>query len=170
MITFVAQMKNPRRGHDAQGRLKKIRLGSTREGYANYMAPMRVRWIKQQAKQLKRKEAKKIFTDDVLNPETDTYLTPTWDEFVPFPMTWKIRFDGFGRSDYKVADNPYGLVKAAPPLPDSIPPWYQPQGPSTVGGAFATECVDPSEKKMKPEIVSLSTGCGLSDNHAHMNR
>lgn len=137
MIKFIAQMKNPRRGHDAQGRLKRIRLDSVPEGYANYMAPMRVSWIKEQVKRLKDKEAEEIFTDDILAPGTDTYLTPTWDEFVPFPMTWKIRFDGFGESNYTADSNPYGKVKTTPTLPDFCPPWYQPQGPSTIGGTFA---------------------------------
>lgn len=138
MIKFIAQMKNPRRGHDTQGRLKRIRLDSTPEGYANYMAPMRVSWIKEQVKHLEDKQAEKIFTDDILKPGADTYLSPTWDELVPFPMTWKIRFDGFGESNYKVDNNPYGKVKIAPTLPDFCPPWYQPQGLSTVGGTFAT--------------------------------
>ncbi|KAG5783073.1 hypothetical protein H9Q73_003265 [Fusarium xylarioides] len=127
MIKFVAQMKNPRRGHDAQGKLKKINLDSTPEGYANYMAPGRVSWIQQQAKKLKGPgEAEDIVTKGNLRPETDTYLTLTWDEFVPFPMTWKIRFDGFGESDYKVGTNDYGRVKTMPTLPDYCSPWYQP--------------------------------------------
>ncbi|KAJ9412671.1 hypothetical protein QL093DRAFT_2108249 [Fusarium oxysporum] len=82
------------------------------------------------------KRANKIFTPKVLRPETDIYLTPAWDDFVPFPMTWKIRFDGFGESDYKDGSNPYGKVGSNMPLP-ACPPWYQPQGPSTKGGAFA---------------------------------
>jgi hypothetical protein len=138
MIKFIAQMKNPRRGHDAQGRLKRIHLDSIAEGYANYMAPMRVSRIKEQVKRLEDGEAKQIFSDDILRPEADTYLTPTWDEFVPFPMTWKIRFDGFGESNYMEDNNPYGRVKTTPTLPDFCPPWYQPQGPSTIGGSFAT--------------------------------
>ncbi|KAF5587632.1 linoleate diol synthase [Fusarium subglutinans] len=195
MIKFVAQMKNPRRGHDAQGKLKKINLDSTPEGYANYMAPGRVSWIQQQAKKLESPgEVKDIVTDGILRPQTDTYLTPTWDEFVPFPMTWKIRFDGFGESDYKVGTNDYGRVKTMPTLPDFCPPWYQPQGPSTVGGAFASTvcicadegagkgevdekgekvykkgcpCVGGSKKKSKLKTAQLSTGCGLSDNCVH---
>ncbi|KAM0812769.1 putative Prostaglandin G/H synthase 2/cyclooxygenase 2, pgh2/cox2 [Seiridium cardinale] len=138
MIKFIAQMKNPRRGHDTQGRPKKIHLDSTFEGYANYMAPMRVSWIRKQVKSLEDKEAEEILTDDILKPGADTYLTPTWDEFVPFPMTWKIRFDGFGKSDYKVDNHPYGRVRTTSTLPDFCPPWYQPQGLSTVGGTFAT--------------------------------
>ncbi|KAG9506448.1 hypothetical protein J7337_003431 [Fusarium musae] len=195
MIKFVAQMKNPRRGHDAQGKLKRINLDSTPEGYANYMAPGRVSWIQKQAEKLKGPgEAEDIVTEGDLRPQSDTYLTPTWDEFVPFPMTWKIRFDGFGESDYKVGTNEYGRVKTMPTLPDFCPPWYQPQGPSTEGGAFASTvcicagegsgkgevdekgekvhkkgcpCVGGSKKKHKLKTAQLSTGCGLSDNCVH---
>lgn len=128
MIKFVALMKNPRRGHDTQGRLKKILVDETQEGYANFMAPERIKWISKHAPQ-------EIWDKHKLTPETDAYLTPSWDEFVPFPMTWKIRFDGFGKSHYED-------IKTTPPVPDSVPPWYQPQGASTVGGTFATvECV-----------------------------
>ncbi|KAF4452113.1 hypothetical protein F53441_5046 [Fusarium austroafricanum] len=142
MIKFIAQMKNPRRGHDTQGMLKKISLDSTPEGYANYMAPGRVAWIEQQVDKIKnQRKADAIYTSDILRPEADTYLTPAWDEFVPFPMTWKIRFDGFGKSDYEYGANAYGLVATDPPLP-ACPPWYQPQGASAEGGAFAgTVCV-----------------------------
>ncbi|KAF5985757.1 linoleate diol synthase [Fusarium coicis] len=195
MIKFVAQMKNPRRGHDAQGKLKRINLDSTPEGYANYMAPGRVSWIQKQAEKLKEPgEAEDIVTEGDLRPQSDAYLTPTWDEFVPFPMTWKIRFDGFGKSDYKVGTNEYGRVKTMPTLPDFCPPWYQPQGPSTEGGAFASTvcicagegsgkgevddkgekvykkgcpCVGGSKKKHRLKTAQLSTGCGLSDNCVH---
>ncbi|KAL9094108.1 MAG: hypothetical protein Q9165_003523 [Trypethelium subeluteriae] len=140
MVKFIAQMKNPRRGHDAQGRLKKISLHWTAEGYSNFMAPMRIDRIAEQVKQLPSNDPdKNIFTMEVLKPETDTYLTPSWDEMVPFPMTWKIRFDGFGKSDYSTdsdPSNPYGKLKSAW-LPDDAPPWYQPQGVSHIGGSFA---------------------------------
>ncbi|KAF4992647.1 hypothetical protein FGRMN_7048 [Fusarium graminum] len=177
MIKFIAQMKDPRRGHDTQGKLKKIHLDSTPEGYANYMAPDRVRWIKEQVKSLKQKKAEEIFTDGILKPENITYLTPTWDEFVPFPMTWKIRFDGFGPSDYAADGNPYGRVKTSSVHPDHCPPWYQPQGPSATGGSFATvvcvcaegdgtcPCAGHSNKgaNVAHQPVPVSTGCGLSD-------
>ncbi|KAK4160491.1 linoleate diol synthase [Cladorrhinum sp. PSN259] len=189
MIRFIAQMQNARRGRDTQGRLKRIRLDKTPEGYANYMAPMRVAWIEQQVKLLEKKEATLIYTDEVLKPPSDTYLTPNWDEFVPFPMTWKIRFDGFGESNYEAGGHPYGLVRTVVHLPDYCPPWYQPQGPSNVGGTFATlvcicakaeaeavaghgaegeakdcPCLGHS-KKLVPEIIQLSTGCGIGDSH-----
>jgi hypothetical protein len=98
MIKVTAEMKNLRRGHDAQGRLKKIRLDSSSEGYSNYMAPMRMKEIEHKV-QIKKAEAKekgeatrleelqRIFTTDVLKPETDTFISSEWDEFVPFPTS-----------------------------------------------------------------------------------
>lgn len=198
MVKFFAQMKNARRGHDAQGQLKKITLGWTAEGYSNFMAPMRMDWIAEQVERLpKNDKNKNIFTDEILRPETDTYLTPNWDEMVPFPMTWKIRYDGFGESDYRseptdedLEGHPYGKVRPMelPRWARSYPPWYQPQGPSHVGGTFADvscvcaaaqaagtaasgaagheshcPCVGPAKTMPAPDTshVQLSTGCGL---------
>ncbi|KAF5227413.1 hypothetical protein FAUST_11784 [Fusarium austroamericanum] len=188
MIKFVAQMRNPRRGHDTQGHLKKINLDPVYEGYANFMARKRVKWIEQQVNNMDNtKKAKAIFTDKVLRPKTDTYLTPSWDEFVPFPMTWKIRFDGFGESNYADPKNPYGKV-VSKNLSLNSPPWYQPQGPSDHGGAFAgtvcvcapsankevvvngqggdvhqhnCPCVGGKKEGHQPLTVQLSTGCGF---------
>ncbi len=107
MIKVLAQMKNLRRGHDAQGRLKKINIDSTYEGYANFMAPMRMKKIAYEVEQAK-KEAKdaekkakktdmeakkraddlaKVFDTRILKPSTETFLTPEWDEMVPFPTS-----------------------------------------------------------------------------------
>ncbi|KXJ89872.1 putative prostaglandin G/H synthase 2/cyclooxygenase 2, pgh2/cox2 [Microdochium bolleyi] len=178
MIKFIAQMQNPRRGHASQGKLKRVRLDSTPEGYANYMAPMRVAWISKQVKTLKKKDQNKTYNEDMLRPEVHTYLTPTWDQFVAFPMTWKIRFDGFGPSDYATYDKdtkkmlePYGVVKYAAPLPDYLPPWYQPVGPSSVGGSFATVActcaagpgAGHGEKGgAKSHVTPVTNGCGMS--------
>ena len=151
-------MQNARRGHDTQGQLKKVRLDSSNEGYSNYMAPMRMQRIARQSND------PKTYTKDVLRPETVTYLTPEWDEFVPFPcsksheysgssevnttdsrIAWKIRFDGFGKSDYgaehrgvdgKLERCLYGKLERTPE-PDDAPPFYQPQGASHTGGTFA---------------------------------
>lgn len=134
MIKVLAQMKNLRRGHDSQGRLKKINVDQTYEGYANFMAPMRMQQIRRdvQAKaQEGKKEGRHVFDARILKPRTETYLTPEWDEMIPFPTTWKIRFDGYGTSDY----TPNILQKD--PLPDDFPPFYQPQGTSHFGGSFA---------------------------------
>lgn len=91
MIKAVAQMKNLRRGHDTQGRLKRIKLDSSSEGYSNFMAPLRMKMVEADAeyarKHSKAKEADRVFTSDILRPRTDTYLTPEWDEFVPFPTS-----------------------------------------------------------------------------------
>ena len=141
MIKTLAQMKNLRRSHHDQGHLKKIKLDASYEGYSNYMAPMRVRWIKEKVKTLEEGDPNKgIFTENVLKPEAVTYLTPTWDEMVPFPMTWKIRFDGFGKSDYSSDVNgvncPFGKLRQ-PEIDDDAPPYYQPRGASHTGGTFA---------------------------------
>ncbi len=150
MVKVLAELKNLRRGHDTQGRLKRVCIDASAETYANYMAPQRVKKIAADvadglkeakkitdARQRKEKEDywNKIYTSHVLRPETATYLTPEWDEFVPFPTTWKLRFDGFGRSEYKT-------LKPTP-TPDDFAPFYEtPGGASRVGGSFAaSSCV-----------------------------
>jgi hypothetical protein len=86
MIKMFAQMRDARRGHDAQGRVKKVRLDASAEGYTNYMAPMRIQAIAQKVDLLEDKTlAEQIYTSKLLKPEIDTYLTAEWDEMVPFP-------------------------------------------------------------------------------------
>lgn len=85
MIKFIAQMKDARRGHDTQGRVKKVNLDSSAEGYLNFMAPMRMQRIAQQAKLVGGEDAEKVYTNGILRPATDTFLTAEWDEMVPFP-------------------------------------------------------------------------------------
>ena len=107
MIKVLAQTKNLRRGHDAQGRLKRVRIDQTNEGYANFIAPMRMKKIaydveqaKKSAKQAKMTAAEakkqedlaKIFDVRVLKPSTETYLTAEWDEMVPFPTSKLFHF------------------------------------------------------------------------------
>ncbi|KAJ4377179.1 hypothetical protein N0V83_000002 [Neocucurbitaria cava] len=167
MIRIFAQMRDARRGHDAQGRVKKVRLDASAEGYTNYMAPMRIQRISEEVKKLNEPNiAKQIYTSKVLRPETDTYLTAEWDEMVPFPNSkpkhfsspksctqfllptmitdtyaaLKIRFDGFGRSTYasEVNGEYRELGKLREPkLYDGAPPYYQPRGASYTGGTFA---------------------------------
>ena len=84
MIKVLAQTKNLRRGHHTQGKLKKISLDQSSEGYANFMAPMRVEEIRRKAKINRRED---IFNDGILKPQTDTYLTAEWDEMIPFPTS-----------------------------------------------------------------------------------
>lgn len=184
MIRLVAQMRNARRGHDTQGYVKKVRLDQTPEGYANFMAPMRMAHIAAQVRADKSHSPSTVYSPRVLRPGTDTYMTPTWDEMVPFPTTWKIRFDGFGASDYSSPDGkPFGKL-AAFKLPDDAPPFYQPQSLSHSGGSFA-DCLcatgtcqcsakhdeqgtkDGHDKSAPPTDVAarmptLSAGCGLS--------
>ncbi|CAM1511037.1 Fc.00g085500.m01.CDS01 [Cosmosporella sp. VM-42] len=168
MIKVLAQMKNLRRGHDGQGKVKRVYIDQSYEGYSNYMAPMRMREIELEVER-QRKEAEangdkaeieqlsRLFSAKrVLKPRTDTYLTPEWDEMVPFPTTWKVRFDGFGVSDYGGDTLPY-LQQVT--LPDFMPPWYQPTGPSSTGGSFALPEVS-SSKKCPASHVATS-GCAL---------
>ncbi|CCF37413.1 linoleate diol synthase [Colletotrichum higginsianum] len=179
MIKFIALTRNTRRGPAAQGELKRVHLEATAEGYANYMAPERVEWIKEQVDKLEdQKEASRIFNDKIFVAGFDTFLTPSWDEYVPFPMTWKIRFDGFGKSDYidqECKNVKYGQVRTVGKgLPDFCPPWYQPKGPSSTGGTFAmVECVcadsaasgcgcsggKAGRKERAPKPIAMSTGC-----------
>jgi len=188
MIKTIAQMKNARRGHDAQGHLKKVKIDSSDEGYSNFMAPMRIQRISRQVEMILGAE-KEIYTDAILRPAVDTYLTAEWDEMVPFPYTWKIRFDGFGRSDYSDEGKPFGKLHVQKIDADALaaPPFYQPQGPSHFGGSFAdVACVcnapgmpcdcknaaarkekqyEAAEKAQKPMQTdyesSISRGCGM---------
>ena len=131
-------------------------------------APMRMEWIAEQVKHLPAKEADSIFTNEVLRPETDTYLTPNWDEMVPFPMTWKIRYDGFGESDYRSAHHkhPYGCLASAS-YPDNYPPWYQPQGASHFGGTFLdVSCICAAAKVAEvAEVASGDAGAAAEAHH-----
>ncbi|KAL8697068.1 MAG: hypothetical protein Q9224_002486 [Gallowayella concinna] len=163
MIKVVAQMKNLRHSHTAQGQLKKISIDQSYEGYANFMAPGRMEMIAsdvemaetrlelfdsakketifkdEQEKQayeasqkadrdlLQRKirDAPKVFSKDILKPQCETYLSAEWDEMIPFPTTWKVRFDGYGPSKYgKDGDEqPLSMLRPDPQL-DSFLLWY----------------------------------------------
>lgn len=163
MIKVLAQLKNLRRGHDTQGKLKRIKLDSSYEGFSNFMAPQRVKSIKAAVEQKtveietllqelshahpeerlekekslvnERSRLKGVYDSDrILKPATDTYLTPEWDEMVPFSTTWKLRFDGFGTSDYgeRLEHLASGVTF------DDFPPFYEsPGGPSHTGVASA---------------------------------
>ncbi|KAH7258995.1 heme peroxidase-domain-containing protein [Fusarium redolens] len=141
MIKVLAQLQNLRRGHDTQGVSKKVSIDASCVGYANYMAPMRLKEIELKVKEAKKskgltdEEVDAIFPSDIRKPATATYLTPEWDEMVPFPTTWKMRFDGYGVSDYSTND--WEALKVFK-VPDDIQPFYQPNGPSHIGGSFAT--------------------------------
>lgn len=91
MVKVAAQMKNLRRGNNTQGFLKRINLDSSSEGYSNFIAPLRMKMIEADAEYAREhgnaSDADKVFTKRILKPSTDTYLTPEWDEFVPFPTS-----------------------------------------------------------------------------------
>lgn len=128
MIKVLAQTKNLRRGHDTQGRLKRINIDETEEGYANYMAPKRMvdirervrttlekaesrikeatkvvakaksktaeeldeaekALVREKTEQKDAQELRTILDSKVLQPEAETYLTPEWDEMIPFPTS-----------------------------------------------------------------------------------
>ena len=92
MIKVMAQMKNLRRGHDTQGQVKKVQIDQTSEGWANFMAPMRVNRIAYEVAQAKHgnnipEYARNVYDARVLKPSTDIYMTPEWDEMVPFPTS-----------------------------------------------------------------------------------
>ena len=88
MVKVMAQMKNLRRSHHTQGRLKKVNIDQTYEGYANFMAPKRMEEIRQKCENLdKSKLDQRIFDSRILKPKIDTYLTPEWDEMIPFPTS-----------------------------------------------------------------------------------
>ncbi|KAL4727914.1 hypothetical protein ACLX1H_004611 [Fusarium chlamydosporum] len=141
MVKVLAQLKNLRRGHDTQGVSKKVSIDASSVSYANYMAPMRRKEIElkvneaREKKKLSTEELEAIFPSEIRKPATATYLTTEWDEMVPFPTTWKLRFDGYGISDY--SKNNYEVLKVFK-VPDDIQPFYQPNGPSHIGGSFAT--------------------------------
>ena len=135
-------MKQPRRGHDAQGLVKRANIEASNEGYSNFMALMRMTRISRQVEMIPG-NMRKIYTNEMLRLAIDTYLTAEWDEFVPFPNTWKIRFDGFGKSDYSKDINgirePFGILRQPKIDADALsaPPFYQPRGTSHFGGSFA---------------------------------
>ncbi|KAI8668499.1 hypothetical protein NCS55_00876100 [Fusarium keratoplasticum] len=142
MVKVLAQLKNLRRGHDTQGMNKKINIDASSEGYSNYMAPMRMSEIQMKvakmedgASEEEKEELSRLFNERPMRPAMSTYLTAEWDEMLPFPTTWKLRFNGYGVSDYSNDD---WAVLRVYKLRDDIQPMYQPKGPSDVGGSFAT--------------------------------
>jgi len=190
MIKMLAQMRNLRRGHDTQGRVKRVKIDAAYGAYSNYMAPQRVKEIRHKADNPTAEtasvagEVKKRL--DVVRPATDTYLTPEWDEMMPFPATWKLRFDGFGKSTYLASGNgvPLNMLWSTL-LPDDFPPFYEyPGAPSQLGGSFAepvcpcyaagTQCRCAAAKDgqqqekaaAKPACVGVvrkgTSGCGMS--------
>ncbi|KAK1777626.1 heme peroxidase-domain-containing protein [Copromyces sp. CBS 386.78] len=164
MIKVLAQLKDLRRGHDTQGNLKKIALDSSYATYTNFMAPQRIRQINAKVREAmaeakaankldKVEELKKKYNLDRLRcPATDTYMTPEWDEMIPFPTTWKVMFNGFGESTYGGEQLP--LLKSTK-VPDDFPPFYElPDGPSHTGGSLGEPVNPPAPVKQQEELAS----------------
>ena len=95
-------------------------------------------------------------------------------------VAWKIRFNGFGRSDYtdKTRNtNACGLLTDTNIDMEALaaPPFYQPQGPSHFGGSFAAitaeypetlakktkELTGGNEKTPAERTTPFSNGCKL---------
>ncbi|KAF3904876.1 hypothetical protein ABW20_dc0106815 [Dactylellina cionopaga] len=83
MFKVMGQMKLLRQGHDSQGRLKMVNNNPSYGHLANRMAP---KIFKATVGEL-RERAKKNNTGESFDtpPESYTYLTPEWDETMPFP-------------------------------------------------------------------------------------
>jgi hypothetical protein len=92
---------------------------------------------------------------------------------------WKIRFDGFGKSNYAADGQEFGMLRE-PEIFDDAPPYYQPRGASHTGGTFAdVVCTCPAanhpaaeKKEVKDGAApkaptpaelepTLSAGCGV---------
>lgn len=90
---------------------------------------------------------------------------------------WKIRFNGFGRSDYSANNALCGLLETEPLDEEALaaPPFYQPQGASHFGGSFAVTTADiPKKLAEKTEKMTggkrtpadrakkTTSGCGMA--------
>ena len=180
MIKVLGQTINLRRGHDSQGQLKRIRLEPAFEGYAAFMAPMRMEAIFRDVMTLRAHKPKETDTPEqverkrkaedmdidrrVLKPRTDTYLTPEWDEMIPFPTTWKVRFNGYGKSNYDFSS----LNQSQYSVTEEM--WTQ-KCASHFGGSFADNvCISNTpgtEFKCKATQAPTVNGEGTQHDHVH---
>lgn len=113
--SVLATLRNLRRGHGPQGHLQRIAVPLINEPSTTYPAPERLNNI---SHDIKTRPApihnSPLATNQEINQHntphhkspfqplrtTSAFLTPDWDELLPLPTTWKVRFDGFGWSDY----------------------------------------------------------------------
>lgn len=116
-------MKNLRRGHHTQGKLKRVNIMQGYESYESYMAPMRVEALRR---------ARPDKYKSIPKPNVETFLTPGWEEMVPYPTTWKVKFDGYGATDPTYFQEFCKYQQEPHKLP------YAPNLISHVGGSFAT--------------------------------
>jgi len=136
VFKVLGQMKWLRQGHDSQGRLKVVNNSPSYKNIANRMAPRDIKEIlpKLRAKAEEENDKHKGDKDYIAEsfdtqPESSTYLTPEWDETLPFPNTMKVRFNGYGEGVWIYGDNSdqsHGIMTL-----------YAPEGPSHTGGTWA---------------------------------
>ncbi|EGX44212.1 hypothetical protein AOL_s00210g1 [Orbilia oligospora ATCC 24927] len=127
MFKTLGRMKYLRQGHDSQGRLKSVNNNPSYGHLANRMAPKVFKATMGKLKERAQKEKSGESFDTA--PESYTYLTPEWDETMPFPNTMKIRFNGYGQGVWIYGDNSdqnHGIISL-----------WAPQGPSHTGGSWA---------------------------------
>lgn len=134
MITVLAQLQNLQPAPGTQGTVKRINI-IQKDNIANYMSPKKRREIE---KKMDEAGAKDLSPREI---KVRTYLTPEWDEMVPYPCTWKVRFDGYGPYLEDLEDTPR--------REDDEYDLYQLPGPSVYGGIF-TKLPDPPKDEAKP--------------------
>ncbi|KAF3903067.1 hypothetical protein ABW21_db0201283 [Orbilia brochopaga] len=130
MFKVMGQMKLLRQGHDSQGRLKAVNNSPSYGNLANRLAPSKFRVALGQLQERARKENTGESFDT--QPESYTYMTPEWDETMPFPNTMKVRFNGYGKGVWIFGDNS--------DQSHSIMTLYAPQGASHTGGTWGNKC------------------------------
>ncbi|KAK6537517.1 hypothetical protein TWF694_011700 [Orbilia ellipsospora] len=130
MFKILGQLKYLRQGHDSQGRLKTVNNSPSYGHLANRMAPKDFRDT--MAALRARAQTKNTGESFDTTPDSYTYLTPEWDETLPFPNTMKVRFNGYGQGVWIWGDNS--------DQSHSIMTLYAPQGPSHTGGTWGAKC------------------------------
>ncbi|KAF3908286.1 hypothetical protein AA313_de0206127 [Arthrobotrys entomopaga] len=130
MFKILGQLKYLRQGHDSQGRLKTVNNSPSYGHLANRMSPRDFRATMTGLRQ--RAETNNTGESFDRAPDSYTYLTPEWDETLPFPNTMKVRFNGYGKGVWIWGDNS--------DQSHSIMSLYAPQGPSHTGGTWGTKC------------------------------
>ncbi|KAF3937371.1 hypothetical protein ABW19_dt0205244 [Dactylella cylindrospora] len=138
MFKVMGQMNLLRQGHDSQGRLKSINNSPSYGNLANRIAPkdLKLKMVDLRKRAQDEKNANKgnpsyIFESFDTQPESYTYLTPEWDETMPFPNTMKVRFNGYGEGVWMYGDNSEQS--------HGIGSLWTPQGPSHTGGVWAAK-------------------------------
>ncbi|EPS36543.1 hypothetical protein H072_9903 [Dactylellina haptotyla CBS 200.50] len=130
MFKVLGRLRLLRQGHDSQGRLKTVNNSPSYGHLANRMdgQDFKATMRKLRARAQDDKTGESFDT----TPESYTYLTPEWDETMPFPNTMKVRFNGYGRGAWIYGDNS--------DQSHSIMTLWSPQGPSHTGGTWGTKC------------------------------